>query len=68
MKQLEELTELEFKEAFIQYFGEDRWNQSEVLPILQEKAEILCSYLDIEEIPKGRFQVLSKREIYHHFR
>ena len=51
MKQLEELTEQEFKEAFIKYFGEDRWNQSEVLPILQEKAEILCSYLDIEEIP-----------------
>lgn len=51
MKQLEELNEQEFKEAFIKYFGEDRWNQSEVLPILQEKAEILCSYLDIEEIP-----------------
>ncbi len=51
MKQLEELNEQEFKEAFIKYFGEDRWNQSEVLPILQEKAEILCSYLGIEEIP-----------------
>lgn len=51
MKKLEELTEQEFKEAFIKYFGEDRWNQSEILPILQEKAEILCSYLDIEEIP-----------------
>ncbi len=51
MKKLEELTEQEFKEVFITHFGEDRWNQSEVLPILQEKAEILCSYLDIEEIP-----------------
>ena len=51
MKKLEELTEKEFKEEFIKHFGEDRWNQSEVLPILQEKAEILCSYLDIEEIP-----------------
>lgn len=51
MKKIEELNEQEFKEAFIKYFGEDRWNQSEVLPILQEKAEILCSYLDIEEIP-----------------
>ncbi|MDE6242288.1 MAG: hypothetical protein K2M08_07725 [Anaeroplasmataceae bacterium] len=51
MKKIEELTEKEFKEEFIKHFGEDRWNQSEVLPILQEKAEILCSYLDIEEIP-----------------
>ena len=48
MKKLEELTETKFKEEFIKHFGEARWNQSEVLPILQEKAEILCSYLDIE--------------------
>ncbi len=51
MKKLEELTETKFKEEFIKHFGEDRWKQSEVLPILQEKAEILCSYLNLEEIP-----------------
>lgn len=39
MKKLEELNEQEFKEEFIKYFGEDRWNQSEVLPILQERAK-----------------------------
>lgn len=51
MKKLEELNEQELKEEFIKHYGEDRWNQSEVLPILQEKADILCSYLGIEEIP-----------------
>lgn len=51
MKKLEELTEQELKEEFIKHFGEDRWNQMEVLPILQKKADILCSYLGIEEIP-----------------
>ncbi len=51
MKHFEQTSEQEFKEEFIKWFGEDKWNQLERISTLAEVSECLCSYLGVEEIP-----------------
>ena len=40
------------KEEFIESFGEDKWNELEILQPLQEAVDLVCNeYLGIESIP-----------------
>ena len=40
------------KEEFIESFGEDKWNELEILKPLQEAVDLVCNeYLGIETIP-----------------
>ena len=41
----------ELKEDFIKYFGEEKWNQEEMLVVLYKEELKLCNYLGIEPIP-----------------
>ena len=48
------------KEEFIESFGEDKWNELEILQPLQEAVDLVCKeYLGIESIPVV-FEALSE--------
>lgn len=45
------MSDKELKENFIKYFGEEKWNQEEMLALLYKEELKLCKYLNIEPIP-----------------
>ncbi|MBQ3253244.1 MAG: hypothetical protein IJA65_01705, partial [Acholeplasmatales bacterium] len=45
------MSDKELKENFIKYFGEEKWNQEEMLAVLYKEELRLCKYLNIEPIP-----------------
>lgn len=51
IKQFENMSEPEFKERFIQYFGEERWNQEDQLAKLFPVTLAICDDLGIEPVP-----------------
>lgn len=51
LEQFENMTEAEFKEGFIQYFGEERWKQEDQLAKLFPAILTICNDLEIEPVP-----------------
>ncbi len=52
MKDFTEMTEEEFKEEFIKWFGEEVWEEQEILGFLDEVVFNICeNYLNCEPIP-----------------
>lgn len=44
--------DIDLKNEFIKYFGEEAWNEEEIISIYQEAVFVVCSdYLGIEPIP-----------------
>lgn len=52
MRNLKELTDEELKEEFIKWFGEEKWEEMEILPFIEELLSMVCNeYLGIDLIP-----------------
>ena len=51
MNRLLKITENEFKEEFIKYFGEEKWNQENMLSKIWPLQLTICKDLGIDPIP-----------------
>ena len=51
LQKVNTLTDVELKQEFIKYFGEEKWNQEESLAKLWPVQLALCEYLGLEPIP-----------------